>query len=780
MPDKRNMVCFFLLMVYTALHCDRYLYSQSAMPVTFVTHSDDESDGNRKIFGEITGKIYDSKTKEPLSYVNVMVVGTVLGDVSDENGFFKITKVPIGTHKVQANFIGYNMSTVENITVLFNRPTAIDIALEEAPIISEDIVITASRREQTANLAPASVGVITADEIKNKGITTFDQAIEAAPSVQMVRSSGSNVQSVSIRGSSEVAGAGVGNRVLLLIDGRPALSPESGGALWNLVPTNSIERVEVVKGAYSSLYGSNAMGGVINVITKKPVLKPYTKVHAEYGFYDPAPSYTGYNKIGDYNTLEFSHSRKIDNFSFLIDAGRKGNDGHRESTGFEMYNVYGKGIYNFSNNRNIQISANYNWIHNEYPATWLNFLDAYSVAPWRKDDRQNRHEFSSDLYYYAIPSTSVKYSTRFYYYNNGSEYLFDRNPGNDSTNVNTGHQDIPKTAINTYRVGNVSQLDYYVGDIHYLIAGTDFQFDYTDARPADILYGKHKAVNVAGYLQDEIRLHKKFTTTVGLRYDYNTIFGDYSEGNFSPKISMVYAINDDWSVRTLLAQAYRNPSVAERYIKYESGGGISFIQDPNLKSEKLYASFELGTKFRITEYTAYDISYFYNEYKNLIAYKLVSGNLYKVLNLNRARMQGIEFNFNLYCKHYYTASFGYTYLDARDISKNAGINDIGYPSGNHELPYKVKHSFNFNSDVFYEYLAWNVNGRYNSAMKEVSIYPGSEPDAFFVANTKVSYKFQPGRMIYISVNNIFDAQYEEIERYRMPGRSYTLGTIFEF
>jgi outer membrane cobalamin receptor len=65
-------------------------------------------------------------------------------------------------------------------------------------------------------------------------------------------------------------------------------------------------------------------------------------------------------------------------------------------------------------------------------------------------------------------------------------------------------------------------------------------------------------------------------------------------------------------------------------------------------------------------------------------------------------------------------------------------------------------------------------------MKEVSIYPGSEPDAFFVANTKVSYKFQPGRMIYISVNNIFDAQYEEIERYRMPGRSYTLGTIFEF
>ena len=762
------------------MHCERCLYAQSAVPVSFAAYSDDENDGNKKIFGEITGKIYDLKTSEPLSYVNVMVVGTVLGDVSDEKGAFKITKVPIGLHKVRATFIGYDMKIVEGVLVTYNRATSVDIPMAEAAIISEDIVITASRREQTANLAPASVGVITADEIKNKGITTFDQAIEAAPGVQMTRSSGSNVQAVSIRGSSEVAGAGVGNRVLLLIDGRPALSPESGGALWNLVPTNSIERVEVVKGAYSSLYGSNAMGGVINVITKKPVLKPYTKVHAEYGFYNPAPSYTGYDKIGDYNTLEFSHSRKIDNFSFLIDAGRKSNDGHRASTGFQMYNIYGKGIYNFSNNRNIQISANYNWIHNEYPSTWLNFINAYSVAPWRKDDRQNRHEFSSDLYYYAIPSTSVKYSSRFYYYNNGSEYLFDKNPENDSTNINSGHQNIPKTTINTFRVGNVSQLDYYVGDTHYLIAGTDFQFDYTDARPAHILYGKHKAVNVAGYLQDEIRVHRKFTTTLGLRYDYNVIFGDYSEGNFSPKISMVYSITDNWSVRTLLAQAYRNPSVAERYIKYESGGGINFIQDPKLKSERLYASFELGTKFRITEYTAYDISYFYNEYKNLIAYKLVSGNLYKVLNLNKARMQGIELNFNLYCKHYYTASFGYTYLDAKDISKDAGINDIGYASGNHDLPYKVKHSFNFNSDAFYENFAWNVNGRYSSAIKEVSIYPGSEPNAFFVINSKLSYKFKPGRMIYVSVNNIANTQYEEIERYRMPGRSYTLGTIFEF
>ena len=755
-----------------------YLCAQSAIPAAFVSYPEGEKDGNKKIFGEITGKIYDSKTNEPLSYVNVMVVGTVLGDVSDENGAFKITKVPIGLHKVRATFIGYNMKVVDNVLVSYNRETTVDVAMSEAAIISEDIVITASRREQTANIAPASVGIITADDIKNKSITTFDQAIEAAPSVQMTRSSGSNVQSVSIRGSSEVAGAGVGNRVLLLIDGRPALSPESGGALWNLVPTNSIERVEVVKGAYSSLYGSNAMGGVINVITKKPVLKPYTKVQAEYGFYDQAPSYTGYTTFNDYNTLEISHSQKVDNFSFLVDAGRKSNDGHRESTGFEMYNVYGKAVYNFSNNRNIQLSSNYNWIHNDYPATWRSFIEAYTVGDAKKDNRQNRHELSTDLYYYAIPSTSIKYSSRFYYYQNYSEYTFWNDP-NNAANIN---ESIGRETIQTHRLGNVSQIDYYVGKTHYLIGGTDFQYDLTDARPADVLYGKHQAMNIAGYIQDEIKLHQKFITTIGMRYDYNKIINGYCEGNFSPKISMVYSINDDWSVRTLFSQAYRNPSVAERYIQFEQGGGIRFTQDPDLKSEKLFASFELGTKFRATEYTAFDISYFYNDYKDLIAYVAVpdSSLLYKVINLNRARMQGLEFNFNLYCKHYYTASFGYTYLDAKDVSKNAGQNDVGYALGNHDLPYKVKHSLNFNSDAFYGIFAWNVNGRYNSAIKEVSIYPGSEPGAFFVFNSKLSCKFGPGRSVYIAVNNIGNMQYEEIERYRMPGRSYTIGTVFEF
>ncbi|HMV25544.1 MAG TPA: hypothetical protein PKA26_01575, partial [bacterium] len=74
----------------------------------------------------------------------------------------------------------------------------------------------------------------------------------------------------------------------------------------------------------------------------------------------------------------------------------------------------------------------------------------------------------------------------------------------------------------------------------------------------------------------------------------------------------------------------------------------------------------------------------------------------------------------------------------------------------------------------------NLNGRYNSAIREVSIYPGSEPDAFFVLNGKFSVEFLPKRSVYISAQNITNTQYEEIERYRMPGRSYMIGCSMQF
>ena len=134
-------------------------------------------------------------------------------------------------------------------------------------------------------------------------------------------------------------------------------------------------------------------------------------------------------------------------------------------------------------------------------------------------------------------------------------------------------------------------------------------------------------------------------------------------------------------------------------------------------------------------------------------------------------MQGAEINLRYRGPGIFSGSVGYTYLDARDVS-DGRYNDF--------LAYKIKHALNASLGVHYKSFSASFNGRYRSGVKEVFIYPGSEPDAYMLFNGKISYEFNPGSSIYFSIDNFTNTQYEELERYRMPGRSYTAGLRFKF
>ena len=91
------------------------------------------------------------------------------------------------------------------------------------------------------------------------------------------------------------------------------------------------------------------------------------------------------------------------------------------------------------------------------------------------------------------------------------------------------------------------------------------------------------------------------------------------------------------------------------------------------------------------------------------------------------------------------------------------------------LAYKIKHQFFINNQFNYKSISLNINGRFRSKAEEVFIYPGSEPQANYIINSKISYTFSNNYHFYIGVNNMFNTQYEELERYRMPGRHYIIG-----
>ena len=321
--------------------------------------------------GALMGVVLDGESGEPVSYANVSVDRATYGASSDEDGVFIIGGIEEGTHLVESSRIGYESIVFEDVEVRAGDTTFIEIVLDEFTYIADEIVVTAAKRSQALNLAPASASVVTAAQFEQRQIQTFDQALEEVAGLVVTRSSGSNVQSISIRGASETAGGGTGNRVLLLIDGRPALSPESGGALWNLVPLNSIERIEVVKGGIFRSVWIVAVGGVINAITKSAGDSPSTRVHLNYGAYGAPPPNVDYELYRDFNSIEVGHSRRIGKLSLLGDFARKHNDGHREKSGFTLYNAFAKAKYEFAPNRTLTATANFNKQFNDTPGTWL-------------------------------------------------------------------------------------------------------------------------------------------------------------------------------------------------------------------------------------------------------------------------------------------------------------------------------------------------------------------------------------------------------------------------
>jgi outer membrane receptor protein involved in Fe transport len=760
----RQLACIWLVCLFCAP-----VQGQQAVSMATPDNASPQS------FGQIEGEIKDAESGEPLPLATIRLLNASLSGVTaDINGYFSLSGLPVGQYTLVASYAGYQDMTLEQITVSAGQRQFATFALRPSPQMIEEVVVTASLRSQAIKLAPASIGVVTAKQLQERQVTTFDQAFDEMPGVVVTRSGGANVQAFSIRGASEVAGGGIGNRVLLLIDGRPALSPESGGALWNLVPVSSIERIEVVRGAYSSLYGSSAMGGVVNVITRDADLKPQTRIHLNYGAYNHAPVSTGYRRYNDFRSIDLSHSRRVGKFSYVLDGSWKTDDGHKEKTGFDLYNLFGKATWALNPRRQIQLALNANRMYSDAPATWLSKRQAYSATAFKQDDYQDRREFNADLYYTATPNDRVKYSTRLYHYNSTSLFSFDDNPGNDSTNINFGKQIVKSYSVHTQRLGALSQVELFLGK-HYLITGIDIKGDYVLGTPDTFLYGEHRALGTGVFAQDEVSITKRLTLTAGLRYDHYVIFGQVQESNLSPKLALLYQAKPKLSLRMLLAQAFRDPPIAERFIKFEQGGGLRFLPNPSLRPERLIVSAEIGAKMQPLPGGTFDVSFFYNRYNNLISFQQLSNPLepllYKVVNLKESVMQGVELSYRQQLKEYVTLQFSYTFLDARDISDNR-VNDA--------LAYKVRHTLGASATVRHKGFTFNANTRYRSRIEEVFIYPGSEPDAVFLVNTKVAYTFAKGYSAYFAVNNVNNAQYEELERYRMPGRSFTGGVEWRF
>lgn len=750
----------------------------------------------------IKGKVIDITNDGIVSMVSLKLESTDPGTnytantSSDILGNFEFRGLQAGTYKISTSRLGYEKEELTDIVIASGEIKSINVFLTPVNIETDKINVTATKTELTLKQTPSSISIVSSEDIKNRNPLTFDEVLSDVQGVTVFKTSGINVQGLSIRGSSDVAGGGIGNRVLLLLDGRPSLTGDSKGALWSLIPTSIIERTEVVKGAFSSLYGSSAIGGVVNVITKKPTYKSFTSINASYGFYEKLNDSLRFtNGLRTFTGLDLIHSNTYGKFAYMLNFNYKLNEGHAMQTGYNFYSGLAKFMFDVINNRDLEVTFQYTKSKSDFPHYWRKDPGSYAQPYWVADhyigDKIDKETQSFDAFYTAIPGKNTKYTSRFYYYKLKSISFY--NPKNP---VSIQFAQDPAKGMNTYitsfNFGNISQFDLSVSKKNYFIAGTDIQWNVVRSNPEAILYGNQQINNFGAFVQDQHKIisdntgNSILSTTAGIRIDYNQFVGMNKFIQLSPKLSFLYSPNttnkifENTSYRFLVGRAFRAPSIAELYFKKELFGGFDFVFNPNLKPEEM-VSVELGFRKQYDKRFTLDVSAYINEYDNLIQYVNIGGGIYgpfQVQNIAKAQIKGLEFlidytsDFTLLKKQFgYGFSFNYSLIDAKDLSKNRKDD---------YLPYKPAHLINFSTDLSYFDFNLNVNGKYVSKVDEDLFYKYEEPKAYFLLDVKLSRKMFGNATIFFAVNNLLNEQYQELERTQAPNRNFNSGVRIEF
>ena len=223
----------------------------------------EKSDAN--IFGHVIHK----DTKEHIPFVNIALKGTSIGTATDATGHYFLKNLPEGKFVLVVSGLGYKPQE-RSVDIVANKSLEMDFVLEEDAIMLDNIVVSANRNETNRREAPAIINVISPKMFENTNSVCLAQGLNFQPGLRVeTNCQNCGFQQVRINGLD-------GPYSQILIDSRPIFSSLAGVYGLEQIPANMIERVEVMRGGGSALFGSNAIAGTINIITREPVANSVT------------------------------------------------------------------------------------------------------------------------------------------------------------------------------------------------------------------------------------------------------------------------------------------------------------------------------------------------------------------------------------------------------------------------------------------------------------------------------------------------------------------------
>ena len=697
---------------------------------------------------EISGKIIDEKTSEPLSYVNIGVKDQTLGTFSDSNGDYRM-ELPKGTYTLIFSSIGYG-NFEKSITVDGRTTLLIDITLKSVSRELNTVIVSSSKYAQKIQESISSIEVLKPDLIQNDNLQSVDKAVDQMPGVAVVDNE------PQIRGGSGFS-SGLGSRVMVMVDEIPVLRGDAGRPSWSSLPIDDLEQIEVVKGASSVIYGSSAINGVINVRTAWPKDGTETKVNSFLGIYSK-PSRRYATPWSNMNPLMFglsvAHSQKFDNYDLcggasyysdqgyiggvpenkVTDSGFNGGEFDRRAKFYFNTRVRNKKVdgLSYGLNGNFLYSENaqtYFWydadtnIYRSFPGSLSLFKElTFYVDPFIKyfSKTAGTHSLKNRIYYTNTAGTNDQSSLSLTIYN---EYQF------------------------THKFQKLDDLIVVSGIMNMYVYSFGKVFSGKLAPDGTTTLGEngqYTSDNFAVYLQMEKRFFKRLNILLGGRYEYYHL-ADLYQGKPVFRAGINFQAAKGTFFRTSVGQGYRFPSIGERYITTTSGN-FGFYPNPDLKSETSL-SYELGLKqiFKFGDFIGLaDIAGFYENYDNYVEFNFgVWGknqaypqkNIgFKFYNTGPARIYGIDAmiggegevinNLNINVMVGYTYSIpqstdpGYVFYKTPNNAKYTYLSTSSDTNG-YILKYRVQSLLKADLQVTWKHFSTGVGGKYYGFMKNI-------------------------------------------------------------
>jgi outer membrane receptor protein involved in Fe transport len=554
-----------------------------------------------------------------------------------------------------------------------SEPVNLRVVLKPA-LLFEQVTVTATRTERSVGDTPASIAVLSSSDIQNTAALTLDDALRQIPGFQLFRRAGSRTanpttQGVSLRG----VGASGASRAVVLSDGVPINDPFGGWVYWGRVPRAALGQVEVLRGGASALYGSSALGGVVNLIARGADA-PVLSLEASYG------------------------NEQTPDVSLFAGGSRRG---WRATLGAESFSTRGYPIVDARERGTVDVAAGARnaaldfKLERKLSETARAFIRAAYFGESRRNgtplqtNRTHLRQFSAGGDWQNARVGTLLF--RLY----GGTQVFDQNftavSADRNTETLTRVQRVPSQSF-----GLSAQWSRPFGAAQTFVAGLEWrevrgasdEIAYAQGRASSLIGAGGRERSAGIFLEDILRVTTRMYLTGGLRLDRwrderaqsatrslrqagvgsVNIFNDRSESAFSPQLSVLYKLNENISLDASAYRAFRAPTLNELYRSFRVGD-VQTLANENLKAERLtggeagasVTSFERRLNVRANLFWS-EITRPISNVTLSVAQNLINR---RRENLGRTRSRGLELEADARFGKRWLLSGGYLFADAR-------------------------------------------------------------------------------------------------------------------